>query len=355
MQPKSSSMKVAVYYNNSTIQVEERPIPSIGDGELLIQTVACGLCGGETMEWYLAPRAPKVLGHEPVGVVVQVGNGVKKFKEGDRVFVHHHVACMSCHFCNRGYFSMCEHFAQTNISPGGFAEYFKVPAENAALDSYLLPDEVSFEEGTMIEPLACALRGLMSLQIHPGDTLAIVGVGFMGMGFVKLASLFPFSRIIALDLNDWRLGQAQKFGATHAINPMRDDPIESVRSITGGFLADAVVVTPPTIKAWEMAIKLCEKGAKFHYNAPPAPGEIAQLELNQLYFREIKMNSTYSASHVETRAVLDLMTTKRLDARPLVTHRFGLEGVGEAIQLLLKGDQSLKSLILPNSSSSEAA
>jgi len=247
MSSGQETMKVAVYYNNQTVLVEDKPVPQVGPGELLVKTVACGLCGGETMEWYLAPRAPKVLGHEPVGIVIKVGQGVTKFKEGDRVFVHHHVACMSCHFCSRGYFSMCERFSQTKIVPGGFAEYFKVPAENAELDTYLLPEEVSFEEGTMIEPLACALRGFMEIKIHPGDTLAIVGVGFMGMGFVKLAQLFPFARIIALDLNDWRLEQASKHGATHGINPSRENPVDVIRDINQDRLADMVVVTSPSL------------------------------------------------------------------------------------------------------------
>ncbi len=347
MESYSGKMKVAVYYNNRKVLVEERPIPEIGEGELLIKTAACGLCGGETMEWYLAPRAPKVLGHEPVGIVVKVGKGVKKFKEGDRVFVHHHVACMSCHFCNRGYYTMCERFAQTNISPGGFAEYFKVPAENAVLDTYLLPDEVSFEEATMIEPLACALRGFMDAQIHPGDTIAIVGIGFMGMGFVKLAQLFPFSRIIALDLNDWRLEQAVLHGATNTINPLKTNPVEMVKEINHGYMADMVVVTSPSLKAWMTGLELCEKGASFHYNAPPPPGEFASLSLNELYFREIKIYSTYSASHIQTSAILDLMITQRLDARGLITHRFGLDGVAQAIDLLLQSGKSFKSLIIP--------
>lgn len=347
MDSHSEKMKVAVYYNNRTVLVEERPIPDVGPGEILVKTVACGLCGGETMEWYLAPRAPKVLGHEPVGIVAKVGSGVKRFKEGDRVFVHHHVACMSCHFCNRGYYTMCEHFSQTNIFPGGFAEYFKVPAENAQLDAYILPDEVSFEEGTMIEPLGCALRGFMNTHIHPGDTIAIIGVGFMGMGFVKLAQLFPFSRIIALDLNDWRLEQSTLHGATNTIHPLKVNPVEAIKDINNGHLADMVVVTSPSIKAWMMGLELCEKGASFHYNAPPPPGELANLSLNDLYFREIKIYSTYSASHVQTRAILDLLRTKRLDARDLITHRFGLEGVVEAIDLLLRGGESFKSLIIP--------
>lgn len=344
----NNKMQVAVYYNNMTVQVEERPIPDIGPGELLIYTEACGLCGGETMEWYLAPRAPKILGHEPTGVVVKVGRGVKKFKEGDRVFVHHHVACMSCHFCNRGYFTMCEHFGKTHIDPGGFAEYFRVPEENAQLDTYVLPDNVSFEDGTIIEPMACVLKGFKTAHIHPGDTIAVVGTGFMGMCFIQLARLHPFARIFALDLNDWRLSMASILGATHTINPEKQEAVETLKSLNNGRLADMVVVTASSVSAWESALALCEKGATFHYNAPTPPGEKVSIDTNQLYFREVTINSAFSASHIETKAVVELLANKRVDAQAMITHRFGLNRVVDAIQLLLQGGESLKSLILPS-------
>ncbi len=344
---QKDTMRVAVYYNNQVIKVEERPIPEIGPGELLVKTEACGLCGGETMEWYLAPRAPKILGHEPTGTVVKVGSGQTAFKVGDRVSVHHHVACMSCHQCNRGNYSLCEHFGKTNIHPGGFAEYFSVPEENARLDTYVLPDNVSFEEGTIVEPMACCLKGFKHAEIHPGDTIAVVGSGFMGMCFIQLAQLYPFARIVALDLNDWRLEKARTFGATHTINPQKEDAETALREINQGRLADMVVLTVPSGKVWGTALALCEKGAFFHYNAPVAPEDVVQLNPNQMYFKEITINSSYSATQIETRAVLDLLEAKRVDAQSLITHRFGLDNVADAIQLLLKGGESLKSLIIP--------
>lgn len=340
-------MKVAVYYRNEDVRLEERPIPALGPGELLVKTEACGLCGGETMEWYLASRAPKVLGHEPAGVVVALGPGMTRFKEGDRVFAHHHVPCMSCHYCHRGLFTLCPHYRQTHLDPGGFAEFFRVPEENARLDTLILPDHVLFEEATIIEPMACTLKGVKQTEIRPGDTVAIVGLGFMGMCYLQLVRLAPAGKIVAVDLSEWRLAKARTLGATHSINPGKEAAVEGLRGLNEGRLADAVFITAPNLKAWELGLALCEGGARLHFGAPPAPGTVWNVDPNDLYFREIKTNSAYSATHVDTQAVLDLLAAKRVDALAMITHRFGLDRVAEAIRLHLAAGESLKSIILP--------
>lgn len=340
-------MKVAMYYRNDDVRLQEHRIPELGPGDLLVKTEACGLCGGETLEWYLASRAPKVLGHEPTGVVMATGPGVTRFKEGDRVFAHHHVPCMSCHYCHRGLYTLCEHFHETHLDPGGFAEYFRAPAENAQFDTLILPENVSFEEGTIIEPMACTLRGVRQTRVRPGDTVAIVGLGFMGMCYLQLVALSPAGKVFALDFSDWRLEKALSLGATHTINPKHEDPVEKLRDLNEGRGADAVFVVAPTVKAWGSGLALCAKGARLHFGAPPPPEAVWKVNPQELYFREIQINAAYSANHVDTRAVLDLLAAKRVDADALITHRFGLDGVEEAIRLLLAADESLKSLIIP--------
>lgn len=351
MTSRNKFMKVAVYYKNDDVRIEERPVPEPGTGELLIKTEACGLCGSETMEWYMVPRSPKVLGHEPTGIVVATGPGVTKFKEGDRIFAHHHVACLSCHYCHRGRFTLCEHFSKTKIEPGGFAEYFLVPAENADIDTLLLPEDVSFEEGTIIEAMACTLRGVRQTSIHPGDTIAIVGMGFIGMCYLQLLNLTPAGTIFGLDFSEWRLEKALSFGATYSINPNAEDPVEKLKDLNEGRGADAVFVTAPNLRAWESGLTLCEKGASLHFGAPPPPGSEWIIDPAHLFFNEIQTNSVYSANHIDTHAVLDLLASKRLDVKEMITNRFGLDGVEEAIRLHLAADASLKSLILPNSPS----
>jgi L-iditol 2-dehydrogenase len=340
-------MRVAVYYSNSDIRVEERPVPSIGPGEVLVKTEACGLCGGEAMEWYLMPRAPKILGHEPAGVIVEVGKGVTGYGIGDRVFVHHHVSCNYCRECQRGAPTYCSTYSKTNIHPGGFADYFRVPAENVP-EMLKLPENMSFEEASVIEPMSDCLYGIQAVPVVSGDTIAIQGVGFMGLCFVQLARLYPYARVVALDFSDWRLERALEMGATHTINPRHQDAAEALRALNHGRLADAVVSTAPSAKAWEAAVGLVGKGGTLHVNAPPHPDERATVDPNHLYFSGITINNGYSSTKAETYAVLELMASGRVDARALVTHRFGLDGVAEGIDLIVKAGESIKSVIIPS-------
>lgn len=343
----NGDMKTAVYYRNHDIRLETRSVPDLGPRDILVQTRACGLCGGETMEWYQIHRAPKVLGHEPTGVIVEVGPQVSGFSVGDRIFAHHHVGCMSCHFCNRGHFTLCTEYNRSKIDPGGFSEFFRVPEPNLQFDTYHLPECVSFEAGTLIEPMACAMKGLRMCPIHPGDTVVVVGSGFIGMCYIALLSLTPAARIIALDLNAWRLERALEFGATDSMNPVDGNVIGQVREMNNGLLADLVVVTAPSVAAWELGYSLCERGATLHSAAPGHPDDRVEISPNELFFREIRVNATYSATHIDTRAVLDLLTSGRVRPEPFITHRFGLDGVGEAVRLLLEAGESLKSVIIP--------
>jgi len=261
-------MKAAVYYSNSDVRVEERPVPQIGDGELLVKIEACGLCGGDTMEWYLADRAPVILGHEPTGTVVDVGDGVRKFSVGDRVYVHHHVGCFACHHCRRGDYTMCEHFREVNIEPGAFSEYIRVPAELVQLDTHLIPDGVSFDQGTLVEPMACVLKGIKVAGIQPADTVAVVGCGLMGLGFIQFARMWGAARIVAFDFSEWRLAQALSLGADYAINPKSTDGKQALQNVNHGRGADSVIVTPHEVAPVQFGLSLAGKGATVHMFAP---------------------------------------------------------------------------------------
>ena len=148
-----------MYYSNQDVRVEEMPVPRIGPGELLLRVEASGICGSDVMEWYRLTRAPLVLGHEVAGEVVQAGEGVERFREGDRLVVTHHVPCNACHYCLSGHHTVCDTLRQTHFDPGGFSEYLRVPAINVDRGAFRLPDGVSFEEASFAEPLACVLRG----------------------------------------------------------------------------------------------------------------------------------------------------------------------------------------------------
>ncbi|MDP2954726.1 MAG: alcohol dehydrogenase catalytic domain-containing protein, partial [Chloroflexota bacterium] len=272
-------MRVAKYYRHDDIRVEEMPVPKIGPGELLVQVKACGLCGSDAMTWYADEKAPTVLGHEPTGVVVEVGQAVNGFKVGDRVFVHHHVACLVCHYCRRGNYSMCPTFSATHIDPGGFAEYIRVPALNVERDVLLLPEEVSFEEGTLIEPVACAVRGMRRVRVEPGDTVLVLGAGVSGLIFAQLARLWGAGSVVVVDFVQYRLDMAKRLGAD-LTTEAGEGTLNRLEAFNEGRGADLVIVTPGSIRAMEEGIQLVGKGGTVLLYAPSYPGERLPLDTN---------------------------------------------------------------------------
>jgi len=170
-------MRVAMYYNNNDVRLEEMPVPRIGPGEILVKVIASGICGSDVLEWYRIKKAPIVLGHEIAGEIVEVGEGVGKVKEGDRVFVSHHVPCNTCRYCRSGNHTVCETLHTTNFDPGGFAEYIRAPRINVDQGTFILPDEITFEDGSFVEPLACVVRGQRVAGFRPGMSVLVLGSG----------------------------------------------------------------------------------------------------------------------------------------------------------------------------------
>lgn len=340
-------MRVARYYSQTDIRLEAMPRPEIGPGELLVQVEVCGICGSDTMAWYLEQRAPLVIGHEPVGTVAAAGEGVTEFAAGDRVFVHHHVPCFVCHYCRRGHYSMCRTFHATNVQPGGFAEYIRVPALNVARDVLKLPDSVSFEEATLIEPLACGIRGFRRLHFEVGDTVAVVGCGIAGLLQIQLARLLGAGLVVATDVLDYRLQAAERFGADLAWNPKTVDVAGRVREINAGRGADVVVVCAGSVPAMQQGLDLAGKGATVQFFAPTAPGVTLPIEPHRLFFEEMTIDAVYSASHLETRPALEYIRQGKINARDLITDRFGLAEAGLALRTMIEAKGSMKVLVEP--------
>ena len=190
-------MRVAMYYNNHDVRVEELPVPEIGPGELLVKVESSGICGSDVMEWYRIQRAPMVLGHEVAGTIVKAGSGVDRFKEGDNMIVTHHVPCNSCHYCLSGHHTVCDTLRETTFEPGGFSEYLRVPAINVDRGVFTMPDGLSFDEASFAEPLACVYRGQRRANIQPGQSVIVLGSGLAGLLHVNLARALGAGRIIA--------------------------------------------------------------------------------------------------------------------------------------------------------------
>lgn len=339
-------MKVAMYYGPNDIRYEDYPKPIIKENEVLIEMKACGICGSDLMDWYIEKRAPLVLGHEPSGIIVEIGEKVKKFQLYDKVFVHHHVSCLTCHYCTHGSFTVCPKFRETHIDPGGFAEYFRVPAENLEIDTIKIPDKLSFEEATLIEPIACCIKGMMKCNIKPGDIIAIIGAGPSGIIFTQLSKIYNVSTIIVIDSIKYRLEIAKKFGADIIINYHEEDPIKIVKENSDNRGADVVIVTAPNINAYSEAFKICRKGGMILAFAPINPSELLPLSIHDIFFSEISLIPSYSTSHIETRMALNLILSNKIKAKELITHKFKLNQVNEAIKLAKESKECLKIIIL---------
>ena len=358
-------MRAVEYHHNNDIRIVELPIPSIGPGELLVQLRACGLCASDVMEWYMRPRAPIYPGHEPVGVVAAVGQGVQQFSVGQRIFFHHHVPCMVCHFCRRGSFSQCATFRATRLDPGGLAEYIRVPVPNVQLDVLPLPDDLSFEAATLIEPLACCIRGVDRAAIRPGDSVLVLGAGSTGLMLAQLAQQRGATRVIIVDPIAYRRQRALDAGIDHALDPQagghylppRQDSsppdrvslgvlLQQIYAVNEGRKPDIVLVTPSSISAMLQGLDLVGPGGTVLLFAPPPPSETLPVTPNQLFFQEITLRTSYSAGPYETRLALELLRSGRIKAETVITHRFVLEDAAQAFHLVAKPGDALKALIV---------
>ncbi len=343
----SNEMNAAVYHAMDDIRLEKWPLPRVGPGEMLLKTLACGLCGGETMGWYKKSQ-PKVLGHEPVGEVVELGTGVTDFRIGDRVFVNHHVGRVNSHLSRRGYFTRDPFYTQTKLDPGGVCDFYRVTAQHLAMDAHKLPDAITTEAAVTIEPWSCVLSGLKVCNIQPGDTVAVVGAGFMGQGFVHMAPLFGAGKVVALDFSEWRLGKARSFGATHTINPKAENAVEAMRALNNGRLADVVIVIAPFPQAWQQAMALVEVGGCLHLGAPLPPNTDWVQDGHKAYFDQITVTSRYSSDHTDTYSYIRLLEAGRINAGAAISHRFDIADAATAFKLLVEAEESLKIVIYPH-------
>ncbi|MFQ6122738.1 MAG: zinc-dependent dehydrogenase [Dehalococcoidales bacterium] len=340
-------MRVARWYNNRDVRVEEMPTPQIGPGELLVRVEASGICGSDVMEWYRLDRAPLVLGHEIGGQIVAVGDGVERYKVGERVTVAHHVPCNTCHYCLSGHHTACDTLRQTNFDPGGFAEYVRLPAINVDRGVFLLPDEVSFEEATFVEPLACTLRGQRKAQMSPGHSVLVIGSGIAGLLHVQLARMLGASCIVATDISKYRLEAVKRFGADIAIHAEEYSP-DRLRRVNQGRLADLVIVCTGAISAITQALESVERGGTILFFAPTEPGVTIPLSINNLFWRnDVTLTTSYAGSPADYAAALELIHARRLPVREMITHRLGLAETGVGFQLVAEAQNSIKVIIEP--------
>jgi L-iditol 2-dehydrogenase len=321
-------MRAAVATAPGVIRLEDRPRPACGPGELLLRVRGCGLCGSDLARLRSAARLPAVLGHEVVGDVVAAGDGVPGFHVGDRVVVAHHVPCFACHYCRRGSVSMCPAFKESNLDPGGFAEYVRVPRENVAHACFRVPPDVPDAVAVFMEPLACCLRAVRRAQLGPGDAVLVVGLGTIGALLLQLAARTG-ARVVGSDPVATRRELAAGLGATAVAAPATAG--EVVGSLTGGRGADCVLLTvgaPPVVRE---ALGWVRDGGTVHLFVGEGEGV---LPIGELYHRELTLTATYSSSPADLAEAFELVTTGAVRVADLCSHRLPLERLDEAARLM---------------------
>jgi len=340
-------MRVAMYYNNSDIRIQEMSRPDCGPGEMIMRVEASGICGSDVMEWYRIKKAPLVLGHEVAGDVVEVGEGVENFKVGDRIVAAHHVPCNTCSYCLTGHHTACETLRRTNFDPGGFAEYVRLPAINVDRGVFVIPGDISYEQATFHEPLGCVLRALRIARLQPGQNVLVIGSGIAGLLMIHAARELGAGRILAIDPVPFRLDMAKQFGADEAIPP-EEDPNAILRRLTEGRLADLVVVCTGAEMAQNRALESAERGGKILFFALPDPEVNISFSVTDVFGRNDRtLTTSYGASPYDSWAALELMRSPTIRVKDMITHRLPLSDTAKGFLLVERAQNSMKVIIGP--------
>lgn len=336
-------MKVSMWYNNSDIRIEDVLMPEPGPKEMIVKVISCGICGSDIAEWYRLPKAPLVLGHEIGGEVFKTGESVNKYKPGDSVFIAPKVPCMNCYYCKNEHFPVCPN--TKDRLPGGFSEYILVPSALVQNGTYLLPDKITYDQSTFIEPLACVVRAQRLSEIQENQTVMIIGGGISGLIHLKLAKTRR-CRTIVVDTNSNRLEYAKIMGADIVINATKN-AVERLVS-EKYHKADVVIICTSALPAIEQAWESVEKGGSIVFFAVPDPEKDVIIPINNFWMKEIKILTSYYCGPPDIIEAINLLENRIIEVDDMITHRLPLDDIKKGFQLVTEANDSIKVIIKPN-------
>ena len=340
-------MRVAMYYNNQDIRIEEIPVPKIGPQEILMQVQASGICGSDVLEWYRLNKAPLVLGHEVAGEIIEAGKDVKKLRKGDRIVASHHVPCNTCYYCLTGHHTACETLRRTNFDPGGFSEFIRLPSINVDRGVHLIPEDISFEEATFHEPLGCVIRAQRILSLKQGQCVLVMGSGMAGLLHIMFARASGTGKIMATDLISSRLDAAKRFGANEAVHASQDLK-DRLKSMNDGRLADIVIDCTGKKEAILQGLNCLERGGTALLFAPTDPDVFIPVSVNDLFFRnDITITTSYGASPYDSWIALEMIRSPFIKVDEMITHRLPLAETARGFHLVAQAKESIKVIIEP--------
>jgi L-iditol 2-dehydrogenase len=341
-------MKAVFVKGKNRVAVDDISVPCMGDQDVLVKMRACGLCGSDLEKVYGDyGMSSSKLGHEPTGDIIQMGKSVKGYCIGDRVFVHHHVSCHACHYCWHGDFTMCNMYQKSNIEPCGLSEQILVPESNIIRGGLVkLPEDVTFDEASLIEPLACCIRGLTKCKLQKGDDIAILGAGPAGLMHVILAKLTGAGKIVVFDINQFRLDFAKELFDIDTYNVAREkDIIKKMQDTTDFRGADTTIVATGSSKAIIQSFDLTRKGGNVLLFGVPTEGTMVLCDINRVYSNELSIIPSYASSEIEINQAIRLISSKRINVGSLITHRFDITNASEGIKCAHRAKDAIKVII----------
>jgi L-iditol 2-dehydrogenase len=347
-------MRAAVYRGSSLISLENVPVPEISAGEILVRVHSCGVCGTDLkkIEYGLVPP-PRIFGHEFAGVIVEKGSGVTRFQVGDRVAAYHHIPCRKCFYCRKKLFSQCEFYRRTGTTAGfepaggGFAEYVRVMDWIVEEGTVLIPEDVSFEEASFLEPLNTCLKALETAELGTGEVVVVYGQGPVGLIMMQSA-VCEGARVIGLDFLESRLALSRELGAELALNPEKDNIEEAVARLTEGRGADLAIVAAANPRAIEDAQRIVRRGGRVLLFAQTVAGEMVPVDASRICVEEKKLIGSYSASIELQEKAAHMIFKRKINVARLISHRFPLDLIPEGIHLASHpSEHSLKVVIQP--------
>jgi len=342
-------VKAALLYGVKDLRIEDIEVPVVKTGEVLVKIRAATTCGTDVkilQRGYVEKviQLPTVFGHEWAGDVEEVGDGIDWPRKGMRVRAGNSAPCLRCAMCQKGKFNLCENMIWLW---GAYAEYIKVPARTVLVNMQEIPAHVSYEEAAIAEPLACVLHGAEETNLEIGDTVAIIGAGPIGLLHLLVAKKLGAERVIMLDLVDERLHFAEGLGANAVINSGREDPVEKVKQLTGGYGADVVIEAIGSPATWEQALKLARKGGKILEFGGSLPGTEIRVSTEMLHYGERSIIGAFHATPTHFKKALSLIASRTIDVRPLVTRKMRLGEIKEAFNILSSSKGEIKIGIIP--------
>jgi L-iditol 2-dehydrogenase len=336
-------MKVSYWYNNNDIRIVDIPIPKPGPREMVVKVVSCGICGSDIVEWYRSPRAPLVQGHEIGAEVVATGVDIEKYRIGDRVFIAPKVPCGKCFYCRNGHEPQCSEVRER--LPGGFAEYILVPEILVECGTYPLPDSVTFDQSTFIEPLACVVRAQRRAGVKKEQSVMVIGCGMGGLLNVKLAKQ-KGCKVIAVDINPKKLEFAKRMGADVILDAANHVPDELVS--LNGKKADVILLCASADSALEQAWNCIDKGGVIVLFAVPAPDRQVVIPVNDFWMKEITIQTSYYCGPDDLKEAMNLIESHKVVVDDLITHRLPLTDIAKGFELVSDGRDSIKIIINPH-------